>query len=160
MNAFLGDLAEMLIIQKPIIKQYYFFGLGGNWNDTRLPINYYFNVDNEVIDRELWQFTDAEIIGAIDGSHYFNNINNRHNNLIYLVSTYIIAGMRLAHEASRWSQSRRILRLSQLLESYYTNKCTSHLHAAHASKRKFIFSEIMKSSGKFIEQVSRQKKFF
>lgn len=127
-STFAGDLAEMLIIQKPIIKQYYFFGLGGNWNDTRLPINYYFNVDSEVIERELWQFTDAEIIGAIDG-------------------------MRLAYEASSWSQSRRILRLSQLLESYYTNKCTSHLHNTHASKRKLFFYEIMKISNKFVEQV-------
>ncbi|CAH1407732.1 unnamed protein product [Nezara viridula] len=127
-STFSGDLAEMLIIQKPIIKNYYSFGIGGNWNDIRLPINHYLNVDNEVIEKELWQFTDAEIIGAIDG-------------------------MRLAQEVLSWTQSRRTLRLSQLLESYYTNRCTSHLHPAHASKRKLFFSEIMRSDDKFVEQV-------
>ncbi|XP_014277470.1 uncharacterized protein [Halyomorpha halys] len=127
-STFAGDLAEMLIIQKPIIKKDYFFGPGGNWNDIRLPVHYYFNADNEVIERELWQFTDAEIMGAIDG-------------------------MILAHEAMSWSQSRRILQLSQLLESYYTNRYTNHLHKSHASKRKLFFNQIMEKSFTIVEQV-------
>lgn len=66
-------MAEVLIIQKPKIKENYSFGPGGKWNDTRLPIKHYLKANFEHIEKELWQFTDAEIMGAIDGKIIFLN---------------------------------------------------------------------------------------
>lgn len=54
-------------MQTPLAKKSFSFGPDGTWNDTDVPIEYYMTLSTETLRNKLWQFTDAEILGAIDG---------------------------------------------------------------------------------------------
>jgi hypothetical protein len=67
-----GDLAEVAVYQGPRLKGDLYLGPGGAWNDTMIPRVRYMDQRNN----GLWQMTDAEARGGIDGTycsvrHYF-----------------------------------------------------------------------------------------
>ena len=53
-------------MQLPLTKDLY-VGIPGKWNDSVIPVNYYMEANADVVNYKLWQCTDAEILGSIDG---------------------------------------------------------------------------------------------
>ncbi|KAJ8683489.1 hypothetical protein QAD02_019281 [Eretmocerus hayati] len=92
MSTISGELAEMVIYQGPIYDEQMYLGASGFWNNTMQPQVYYIrqNVDN-------FDFTRAEIIGAIDG---------------------LIIGKNLGTWVKRFDS----LRLSQIIDMYYSEE--------------------------------------
>jgi hypothetical protein len=64
----LGDLAEVAVYQGPRLQGDMYIGPDGKWNDTAIPRVRYMN--QTVGGGDLWQMTDAEGTGGIDGMHY------------------------------------------------------------------------------------------
>jgi hypothetical protein len=62
----LGDLAEVAVYQGPRLQGDLYIGPAGEWNDTAIPRVHYMDQTNN----GLWQMTDAEARGGIDGKHY------------------------------------------------------------------------------------------
>ncbi|XP_075232305.1 uncharacterized protein LOC142330740 [Lycorma delicatula] len=92
-----GDLAEAVHFKSPATNEIY-IGPSGTWNDTYIPTAYYFtNLDYNRIEKKGWQITDAEIIGGIDG-------------------------LILSKQVSLLVNQFKSLRLSQVLEMYYSDK--------------------------------------
>lgn len=60
-----GDLAEVAVYQGPRLRGDLYIGPAGTWNDTVIPRVRYMDQRNH----GLWQMTDAEAIGGIDGRH-------------------------------------------------------------------------------------------
>jgi hypothetical protein len=61
----LGDLAEVAVFQGPRLKGGLYLGPSGTWNDTVIPRVHYMEQRNN----RLWQMTDAEARGGIDGMY-------------------------------------------------------------------------------------------
>ncbi|KAG7207191.1 hypothetical protein KM043_008876 [Ampulex compressa] len=87
-----GELAEMVVYQGPYVGSDMILGATGFWNSTIWPSIYY------VIGQyENFDLTRAELIGAIDG-------------------------LILAESIRDWQRDMYSLRLSQILNMYYSNK--------------------------------------
>ncbi|XP_058055022.1 uncharacterized protein LOC131206477 [Anopheles bellator] len=88
-----GDLAEVCFYQGPTQVTNVSVGLAGAWNDTYLPRVRYLAENHG----GRWEMTDSEILAGIDG-HY------------------------LAHNVPQFVKRLRRLRLSQVLEMYYSER--------------------------------------
>lgn len=86
-----GDLAEVCVYQGPYLGVNSSVGLAGSWNDTHFPRIRYLSERH----RARWEFTDSEILAGIDGIFLSNQISN-------------------------WLQRIRRLRLSQVIDMYYS----------------------------------------
>ncbi|KAL6440867.1 hypothetical protein ACFW04_003353 [Cataglyphis niger] len=87
-----GDLAEMAVYQGPILNSDMELGATGFWNNTMRPNVYYLNNKNGYFDA-----TRAEIVGDIDG-------------------------LIIAKKVQTWVDHFNSLRLSQILDMYYSNE--------------------------------------
>ncbi|XP_023246318.1 uncharacterized protein LOC106647810 [Copidosoma floridanum] len=85
-----GDLAELAVYQGPLYESRMYLGATGFWNSTISPRVFYFWHDYDHFD-----FTRAEIIGGIDG-------------------------LVIAKNLDKWLQRFGSLRLSQVLDMYYS----------------------------------------
>ncbi|XP_013191318.2 uncharacterized protein LOC106135527 [Amyelois transitella] len=124
-----GDLAEVVINQGPRFGASSLLVLGSNnrWNDTLLPRDHYIFPQNaSFVD---WQFTDAEILAGIDG---------------LILSSYV----------PKWLEERRTLRLSQIIEMYYSNEGVSFDTNVRACDRKTLFRNVFNAT-QLTSQTSR-----
>lgn len=87
-----GELAEMVVYQGPLLGNNMTLGATGFWQNTMRPTIYYFSKSYENFDA-----TRAELIGGIDGM---------------VIASYL----------QTWIQDFYSLRLSQILEMYYSNE--------------------------------------
>ncbi|XP_014249337.1 uncharacterized protein LOC106666565 isoform X2 [Cimex lectularius] len=125
-----GDLAEVLIFQMPMVQKA-FMGPPSIWNNSELPVHSYIKADYNIIHDECWQFTDAEILGGIDG-------------------------LILANEIVRYSNITYSLRLSQVLEMFYTNRGGNFPSQTRACTRQNYFFGTLLSKDKLLyDQTSR-----
>ncbi|KAF9816162.1 hypothetical protein SFRURICE_003713, partial [Spodoptera frugiperda] len=125
-----GDLAEVVVNQGPrvgSIAQNMVIGSNNRWNDTLLPRDHYLFPQNLTV--ADWQFTDAEILAGIDG-------------------------LILAHHVPKWVEQRRSLRLSQVLDMYYSNEGVSFDPSIKACNRQNLFSDIV-NKGDLLVETSR-----
>nr|XP_037867185.1 uncharacterized protein LOC101741587 isoform X1 [Bombyx mori] len=117
-----GDLAEVVVNQGPRVgasSQRMNIGTNNRWNDTLLPrALYIFPQNASIID---WHITDAEILAGIDG---------------LILSRYI----------SKWVEQRRSLRLSQVIDMYYSNEGVSFDPNVKACNRLSLFTDVFDSS--------------
>lgn len=90
-----GDLAEVAVYQGPRLQGDLYIGPDGTWNDTVIPRVRYMN--QTVGGGYMWQMTDAEGRGGIDG--------------------LILSG-----SVRSWQEKMNRLRLSQVLEMYYSHR--------------------------------------
>ncbi|XP_050666240.1 uncharacterized protein LOC126966310 [Leptidea sinapis] len=121
-----GDLAEVVVNQGPRVGaavQHLTIGTNNRWNDTLLPRHYYLFQHNNITD---WHMTDAEILTGIDG-------------------------LILAHHVPGWVEQRRSLRLSQIIEMYYTNEGVSFDPRVKACNRHALLSDIVTSQQLSVE---------
>ncbi|VVD01341.1 unnamed protein product [Leptidea sinapis] len=121
-----GDLAEVVVNQGPRVGaavQHLTIGTNNRWNDTLLPRHYYLFQHNNITD---WHMTDAEILAGIDG-------------------------LILAHHVPGWVEQRRSLRLSQIIEMYYTNEGVSFDPRVKACNRHALLSDIVTSQQLSVE---------
>uniref|UniRef100_A0A8D8DWL7 (northern house mosquito) hypothetical protein n=2 Tax=Culex pipiens TaxID=7175 RepID=A0A8D8DWL7_CULPI len=88
-----GDLAEVCLYQGPYLGTDLRVGLAGQWNDTFFPRAHHLAVGHE----GRWEMTDSEILSGIDG--YF-----------------------LAQKVPDFVSKVRRLRLSQVLDMYYSGR--------------------------------------
>lgn len=88
-----GDLAEVCVYQSLYYGSNVSIGTVGFWNHTDYPVNRYLEENNFL----NWAITDAEILGGIDGMAIGSNIRG-------------------------WVQKIQKLRLSEVLEMYYSIK--------------------------------------
>jgi hypothetical protein len=83
-----GDLAEVAVFQGPRLQGDLYVGPAGKWNDTAIPRAQYMDQGNG----GLWQMTDAEARGGIDGMHCWSGATHGSETLALLyVQTYIAA---------------------------------------------------------------------
>ncbi|XP_052757792.1 uncharacterized protein LOC113518327 isoform X2 [Galleria mellonella] len=116
-----GDLAEVVVNQGPRYgpsPQNLVVGTNNRWNDTLLPRDHYLLPQNITVD---WQITDAEILGGIDG-------------------------LILAYYLPTWLAERRTLRLSQVLEMYYSDEGVSFNTNVRACARQTLFKSMFNTS--------------
>ncbi|CAB3239919.1 unnamed protein product [Arctia plantaginis] len=117
-----GDLAEVVVNQGPrvgAVAQNMSIGTNSRWNDTLLPRHHYiFPPDGSIID---WHFTDAEMLAGIDG-------------------------LILAQYVPKWVEQRRTLRLSQVLDMYYSNDGVSFEPTVRACNRRTLFNNLFNST--------------
>ncbi|XP_034253741.1 uncharacterized protein LOC117652757 [Thrips palmi] len=94
-----GDLAEVSAYQGPSARGALALGPGGTWNDTLIPRVRYLSRERpgspELAPVQHWDMTDAEIRGGFDG-------------------------LALGYRIARWTARTGRLRLSQLLDMYYS----------------------------------------
>ncbi|XP_049877861.1 uncharacterized protein LOC126375058 [Pectinophora gossypiella] len=113
-----GDLAEVVINQGPRVgaaPQRLTVGSNSRWNDTLLPRHHYLLTQNGTgVD---WHFTDAEILAGIDG-------------------------LILAQYIPTWVEQRRTLRLSQVIDMYYSEGGVSFEPSVKACNRQALFNKI------------------
>lgn len=64
-----GDLAETVVYQGPILDTDMELGAAGFWNNNVRPDVYYLKNQNDYFDA-----TRAEIVGDIDGKHFYKQI--------------------------------------------------------------------------------------
>ncbi|EAT35855.1 AAEL012007-PA [Aedes aegypti] len=102
-----GDLAEVCLYQGPYVGTDLRVGLQGNWNDTFFP-RLRFLADNH---EGRWEMTDSELLSGIDG--YF-----------------------LAQQVPYFVNKVRRLRLSQVLDMYYSNRGIPVVSIENLGKRK------------------------
>ncbi|XP_061514453.1 uncharacterized protein LOC3291300 isoform X1 [Anopheles gambiae] len=88
-----GDLAEVCLYQGPALVKDVIVGLAGSWNDTYLPRARYLAETHA----GRWEMTDSEILAGIDG--FF-----------------------LSQQTPQLYKRLRRLRLSQVLEMYYSDR--------------------------------------
>lgn len=100
-----GDLAEVCVYQAPYYGSNVSVGTSGFWNHTDYPVKRYLE-ENNVLN---WQITDAEILGGIDGMAIGSNIRG-------------------------WLQKIRNVRLSEVLEMYYSIKGVPNLSVEQGSQ--------------------------
>ncbi|CAG4965035.1 unnamed protein product [Colias eurytheme] len=125
-----GDLAEVALNQGSRVgaaPQRLIVGSNNRWNDTFLPRDFYLFTQN--ISSTDWHMTDAEILAGIDG-------------------------LILANYVPSWIEQRRTLRLSQIIEMYYSNEGVSFEPKVRACNRQALFSDIVNREQLF-EETSR-----
>uniref|UniRef100_A0A182LSU9 Protein sly1 homolog n=1 Tax=Anopheles culicifacies TaxID=139723 RepID=A0A182LSU9_9DIPT len=88
-----GDLAEVCLYQGPALMRNVVIGLAGTWNDTYFPRARYLSESHA----GRWEMTDSEILAGIDG--FF-----------------------LAQQTPELYKRLRRLRLSQVLEMFYSDR--------------------------------------
>jgi len=110
-----GDLAEVAVYQGPRLQGNLYIGPDGTWNDTVIPRVRYMN--QTVGDGEMWQMTDAEGRGGIDG--------------------LILSGA-----VKSWQDKMNRLRLSQVLDMYYSHRGVSFDPNYRACERQARLDEI------------------
>ncbi|XP_052888664.1 uncharacterized protein LOC128297134 [Anopheles moucheti] len=88
-----GDLAEVCLYQGPSLMRDVVIGLAGSWNDTYFPRARYLSENHA----GRWEMTDSEILAGIDG--FF-----------------------LAQQTPQLYKRLRRLRLSQVLEMFYSDR--------------------------------------
>ncbi|KAM3967569.1 uncharacterized protein ACR2FA_010888 [Aphomia sociella] len=117
-----GDLAEVVVNQGPrygASPLNLVVGSNNRWNDTLLPRSHYLLPQNSTpID---WQITDAEIVAGIDG-------------------------LILSSHVPTWLTERRTLRLSQILDMYYSDEGVSFNNTVRACARHALFSSMFNMS--------------
>ncbi|CAK1539938.1 unnamed protein product [Leptosia nina] len=114
-----GDLAEVVVnlgVRVGAAPQRMTIGSINKWNDTLLPRDYYLLMPNAT--SADWHMTDAEILAGIDG-------------------------LILAQHVPSWVAQRRTLRLSQIVEMYYSNEGVSFDPNVRACNRHVLFSEVV-----------------
>ncbi|XP_059061798.1 uncharacterized protein LOC131854650 [Achroia grisella] len=125
-----GDLAEVVINQGPRYgpsPQNLVVGTNNRWNDTLLPREHYLLLQNSTpVD---WQITDAEILAGIDG-------------------------LILAQYMPTWLVERRTLKISQVLEMYYSNEGVSFDTKVRACDRETLFKNLFNTS-QIVTETSR-----
>ncbi|XP_047534598.1 uncharacterized protein LOC125069199 isoform X1 [Vanessa atalanta] len=124
-----GDLAEVVVNQGPRVgasSHNIIVGSSNRWNDTILPRDYHLFPQNGT--SRIWHFTDAEILAGIDG-------------------------LILANYLPTWVSQRRSLRLSQVIEMYYSNEGVSFEPSVRACNRLALFSKI--NSSQLFTEASR-----
>nr|XP_021187332.2 uncharacterized protein LOC110374084 [Helicoverpa armigera] len=122
-----GDLAEVVVNQGPRVSsvaQNMVIGSNNRWNDTFLPRDHYLFPQNLTV--ADWQFTDAEILAGVDG--------------------FI-----LAHHIPKWLEQRRTLRLSQVLDMYYSDGGVSFDPTIRACNRQNLFASLVNKDELLIE---------
>ncbi|XP_062698998.1 uncharacterized protein LOC134284271 [Aedes albopictus] len=102
-----GDLAEVCLYQGPYVGTDLRVGLQGNWNDTFFPRLRLLADTHE----GRWEMTDSELLSGIDG--YF-----------------------LAQQVPYFVNKVRRLRLSQVLDMYYSNRGIPVVSIENTGKRK------------------------
>lgn len=104
-----GDLAEVALLQGPVLPQVAVGAIGG-WNSTFVPRWYFLS------QRDRFEMTDAEIRGGLDGLILAMNVVNYRN-------------------------QAPAMRLSQLLDMYYSQRgvFTSNVRACN---RRSLFTEV------------------
>ncbi|XP_013135275.1 PREDICTED: uncharacterized protein LOC106100794 [Papilio polytes] len=115
-----GDLAEVVVNQGPRVgasAQLMTVGSNNRWNDTLLPRDFYLLPQNS----NDWQFTDAEILAGVDG-------------------------LILASYMPSWIELRRSLRLSQVLDSYYSNDGVPFDPEVRACNRNTLYNKVLNST--------------
>ncbi|RVE41787.1 hypothetical protein evm_013556 [Chilo suppressalis] len=115
-----GDLAEVVVNQGPVVGSVpskLVVGSNNRWNDTFLPRDYYLLPQNASVTD--WHFTDAEILAGIDGLIIANYLPN-------------------------WIEKRRTLRLSQIIDMYYSHEGISFNSTVRACNRQSLFNEIFR----------------
>ncbi|XP_053676528.1 uncharacterized protein LOC128726725 [Anopheles nili] len=88
-----GDLAEVCLYQGPTLMTDVVIGLAGSWNDSYFPRAHFLNQNHA----GRWEMTDSEILAGLDG--YF-----------------------LAQQTPELYKRLRRLRLSQVLEMFYSDR--------------------------------------
>ncbi|KAG5672725.1 hypothetical protein PVAND_002826 [Polypedilum vanderplanki] len=88
-----GDLAEVVLFQAPIVKHNFTIGFTSMWNDTYFPRLHYLNGSRE----GFFHLTDSEILSGIDG-------------------------LFISQQVSAWSSRIQRLRLSQIFDMYYLHQ--------------------------------------
>lgn len=125
-----GDLAEVAVNQGPRIglrTSKVVLGGMSRWNDTLLPrIHYMLNHTNGTGN---WQFTDAEILAGIDG-------------------------LIISHHLPQWIDERATLRLSQIIEMYYSNEGVTFDPTIKACNRRIMFEKILNQEDLIRETVN------
>ncbi|XP_047985605.1 uncharacterized protein LOC125225796 isoform X2 [Leguminivora glycinivorella] len=117
-----GDLAEVVVNQGPRVgpsSQRLVIGSNNRWNDTMLPRNYFMYPQNS--SNVDWQISDAEILAGIDG---------------LILASYL----------PTWISQRNSLRLSQVLDMYYSDEGVSFEPRVKACNRQSLFKSIVDSS--------------
>ncbi|KAL0851229.1 hypothetical protein ABMA28_007073 [Loxostege sticticalis] len=125
-----GDLAEVVVNQGPRVgpaPHAIVVGSSNRWNDTLLPRDFYLLPKNA--SNVDWHFTDAEILAGVDG-------------------------LILANFIPRWNEQRRTLRLSQILDMYYSHEGVSFDSNVRACNRQALFNQIFTSSS-LLSEASR-----
>lgn len=89
-SGLVGDLAEIVLIQGPLLGRNFSIGFDGTWNDTLFPRVFHLNGHRN----GFFQMTDAEILSGIDG-------------------------LFVSQQVSVWTSRYRRMRLSQILEMFY-----------------------------------------
>ncbi|XP_023945724.2 uncharacterized protein LOC112051350 [Bicyclus anynana] len=125
-----GDLAEVVVNQGPRVgasEHRLLVGSSNRWNDTLLPRDYYLFPPNATLPN--WHFTDAEILAGIDG-------------------------LILANYLPTWVEQRRSLRLSQVLDMYYSNEGVSFDTSVRACNRHALYANIVNGT-QLLRETSR-----
>lgn len=109
-----GDLAEVVINQGPIYGTRVYLGASGFWDDTTRPQAFYVKHPQNNFD-----FTRAEILGDVDGNYLIITLG------VYFTNTYSFLtlknlGLIIGKKLHAWVQSYETLRLSQLLDMYFS----------------------------------------
>ncbi|XP_013175932.1 PREDICTED: uncharacterized protein LOC106124033 [Papilio xuthus] len=115
-----GDLAEVVVNQGPRVgasAQLMTVGSNNRWNDTLLPRDFYLLPQNS----NDWQFTDAEILAGVDG---------------LILASYVPS----------WIELRRSFRLSQVLDSYYSNDGVSFGPEVRACNRLALYNRVLNNT--------------
>ncbi|XP_077296504.1 uncharacterized protein LOC143918440 isoform X2 [Arctopsyche grandis] len=127
-----GDLAEVIVRQGPYVEsgsQPFIFGSWTKWNDTILPRNLYLMQEPSL----NWEMTNAEIIGGIDG---------------FIIANYM----------KDWATTVQNIRLSQIIEMYYSNYGVAFNRNIRACNRKQNFAKLVRDSN-LQEQTSNMANF-
>ncbi|XP_055536927.1 uncharacterized protein LOC129725316 [Wyeomyia smithii] len=108
-----GDLAEVCLYQGPFVGTDLRVGLNGTWNDTYFPRVRHLTDEHN----GRWEMTDSEILSGIDG--YF-----------------------LAQQVPNFVNKVRRLRLSQVLDMYYSDRGIPVVSIENVQKRKLHNSRL------------------
>lgn len=126
-----GDLAEVCIYQGPVFGMDLRVGLSGSWNDSLFPKLHYFSQNHQ----GLWDMTDAEILTGIDS-------------------------LFLSHKISNWMKTIRTLRLSQIIEMYYSEKGIPAYMIENSNTNNFNEFDEEFSANEFIRHACDRMKIF
>ncbi|BET01331.1 Hypothetical protein NTJ_14147 [Nesidiocoris tenuis] len=121
-----GDMAELLVMQLPVSNSPK-FGPGGKWNDSVLPVFFYQNTNYDGVLRDYWDDTDAEILGGIDG-------------------------LMVGDQALAWTSITWTLRLSQIMEMFYSRRGGQFPNQQRACNRRDFFVGTLAKNKKVIQE--------
>jgi len=114
-------------------------GPGGKWNDTEVPRALYMDPwigPQNGWEHESWDLTESELRGGIDGSF----IKLYYNMQINYVE---IEGIVIAENLPRWMDINGRLRLSQVLDMYYSDRGVSFDNEIKACRRSDLVTQFV-----------------